>query len=839
MLAEWHVTIDGKPAGPFTAIQLTELVKRDRLRPADLVRKLDGPWTEAVNVEGLFSPPMRSTSPHLRVLGGAVIVFIAAATTLLLLPDEQLPQELAANPPHHESTQPPAVQLNSHQRGSTVVAVAPLPTAAPTPSAVASHVPSLAALPTSISTSPTIPTPAATSMPPSVNDSDPSIVPLSSVAAQVVTTMRSSSRRRSAIVLDSDGHVLTFSDGTGISDSVSVWHAATNKMAAIQGYAAVAPGKNMVLLRTDLKIKVPPIHFGAAPKVGDKLSLVAVRSPDGFESVASGQVTEKLSGQSLSDRRRLQKSSGLHDYDGRFFCVDLPEQPEDPAYFFANEAGEIVGLVAVRDREGGCVWGVEIGHVEELSSMNVGQVRPMSELNRRTMRNGRVILVTDLNPRGGGPKATASAVAPISPALAASPPPGPPAPSILGVPSLATPGDATSPPTASPSSTMSDQYTNFDLDAPFNAAGWTSAMQDLDLQRRALQQQRESILATVESLVTEAKQREAEYRQIDAQAVPLRQRFNFLQARINDLNLVQRTSEVQRNIDIYRSEQASLDAEYNRLAKPAAELQNRVIAINAELNDKRTALANLKSAGDESRRAFMKLMAPFQTPAVDRGQAAVAFFDPFTKADSQPAFAYFGRGMGHLLCEKLPEALADFDRALTLVPDEPTFLAVRGLAHLRNGEAEKARDDLAKSTLRDAKNSFSRYIYALLHCRNEVFAAAETQLKESQKIDSTDLAPTLLLALLKSTAKDGAFRNGKFALTLTERLPTDRWDVLLVTAAAKAETGDFTTAAMLAEKAGLAAPTNRKSWCDDCAKSFRSTEPLRIDWKTFEYWKRI
>ena len=839
MLAEWHIIIEGRPTGPLTAIQLVELAKRDRLRPADLVRKLDGPWTEAANVAGLFTPPTQSPSLLLRMLGGAMIVVIAATTTLLLLPDEQLPQEIAATSTHPESTRSPEVQLRSRPRGSAVATVAPLQTVPTTPPAVASQVPSDPAVATAISTGPTAPTPAATTTPSPVDNSNPSIVPLLNVAAQVVTTIQNSSWRRSAIVLDSDGHVLTFSDGTGIGDSVSVWHAATNKMAAIHGYVAVAPGKNMVLLKTDLKINVPPIHFGAAPNVGDKLSLVAIRSPAGFESVATGQVTEKLSGQSLSDRRKLQKFSGLHDYDGRFFCIDLPQQPEDSAYFFANEAGEIVGIVVVRDREGGCVWGVEISHVEELRSTNIGQVRPMSELNRRTMRNGRVILVTDLKSRGGGPTMIAGAVAPSSPAVAALPPPGPPASSIIGVPSRATPGDAMSPPTASPSSTTSDHYANYDFDAPFNASGWTSAMQNLDLRRRALQQQKESILATVDSLLTEGKQREAEYRQIDAQAVPLRQRYNFLQARINDLNLVQRTTEVQRNIDLYRSEQVSLDAEYNRLTKPAAELQKRVISINTELNDKRKALENLKSAGDESRREFMRLMAPFQTPAVDRGQAAVAYFEPLTKTDSQPAFAFFGRGLGHLLCEKYSEALADFDRALTLAPDEPTFLAVRGLAHLRNGAAEKARDDLAKSTLRDAKNSFSRYVYALLHCRNEVFAAAETQLKESQKIDSDDLAPTLLLAFLKVTAKDDAFRNGKFALTLTERLPADQWDVLLVTAAAKAEAGDFTAAVSLAEKAASLAPANRKSWCEECVKSFSGAKPLRIDWKTFEFWKRI
>ena len=63
MTAQWHVTVQGKQHGPFTDVQLANLVKKGKLASTDLVRKLDGPWVAASEVRGLFAQAKIAPAP--------------------------------------------------------------------------------------------------------------------------------------------------------------------------------------------------------------------------------------------------------------------------------------------------------------------------------------------------------------------------------------------------------------------------------------------------------------------------------------------------------------------------------------------------------------------------------------------------------------------------------------------------------------------------------------------------------------------------------------------------------------------------------------------------------
>jgi hypothetical protein len=116
MSAAFYCTVDGEPAGPFTAEELKRLALEGKLSASDSVRKgADGKWVPASRVKGLFEkkqsaslgdpvltefPPLASTRPKsapkrmrrfpgLLVGIGAVLVLAFVAGYLLSRKNEQ------------------------------------------------------------------------------------------------------------------------------------------------------------------------------------------------------------------------------------------------------------------------------------------------------------------------------------------------------------------------------------------------------------------------------------------------------------------------------------------------------------------------------------------------------------------------------------------------------------------------------------------------------------------------------------------------------------------------------------------------------------------------------
>ncbi|MBL9089984.1 MAG: hypothetical protein JNL96_02085 [Planctomycetaceae bacterium] len=841
MLAEWYVTIDAVQSGPLTGPQLAEAARTGRLRPNDFVRKLDGPWVAASTVRGLYAPPSHSNAGAgsfvrlvaLSFLALLIILASAAATSYLLrrdaddvtfAPASTVDARVDPQPPSGSGVEPLRRPATTAAAGATIAwseqgsppissppgaAIATLASAPPSQAPAPSNV----AVSPAIATSPTAATsPMAAPSPAAAQDAGADSYGVADIVRQVGTFRR----RLPSLVVGEDGLLLTFGNTYfRETDEITVEYSGTKSR--LLGLVAALPGKNMVLLKSDAHFPKVAARFGLPPKVGD--TVLAVHLAAGREplTLATGRVAELLSGQTMSDAARLAGGPGMYDYDGQFFRIELTSIPPNNEYFFVNDAGEIIGLFARADQDRTEVFAVEATHLDDLLALKSDEVQPLTKLNRRTFSRGRVTLVDQL-PSDSRVRPTPSATAgsrPVPAVVAAAPPIAVVAP-LPAAPVVAEP--------------------QFDLDAPFHAEQWTAAMRRFMERRQTLVEENRATAAQIESLGVERRQRQEEYRQLEVQAAPLRQRFNYLQARLNDLNLVQQTPEVRNNIANYQAEQRSLNAQYDQLMTPAAGLEKRVAEIDSQLKTSQSKLVELQGQTKEARRAFLRLTHPFEA-APQRGTAAVAYFAESAKIDSEPAFAYAGRGVGHLLCERFTDAVADFDLALTLTPDESTFLALRGLAQLRGGELEKARADLARSASRDSKNPLTPLISAMLHCRTGAPAAAEAQLKEAQKLDPQDPTANCLLALMKVTSTDDSFRNAKFGQILVDaalKLAPQRWDALLAAAAVQAEQGNFKEAVAFAARAEAAAPKRKIEWCRGLTQSFRDGKPLRIDWKTFD-----
>lgn len=64
MKVEWYCQVMGSEVGPLTQSQLIDMVRHQRLRPEDLVRRDNSAWVAAFEVKGLFAAaskrPMQS-----------------------------------------------------------------------------------------------------------------------------------------------------------------------------------------------------------------------------------------------------------------------------------------------------------------------------------------------------------------------------------------------------------------------------------------------------------------------------------------------------------------------------------------------------------------------------------------------------------------------------------------------------------------------------------------------------------------------------------------------------------------------------------------------------------
>src|SRR5262249_46259024 len=143
-------------------------------------------------------------------------------------------------------------------------------------------------------------------------------------------------------------------------------------------------------------------------------------------------------------------------------------------------------------------------------------------------------------------------------------------------------------------------------------------------------------------------------------------------------------------------------------------------------------------------------------------------------------------------------ALADFDAALALAPEDVDVLCNRGRTYKFSGEYDKARADYDAALRLNRYHPPGYYNRALLHVARKDFAAALADYGRATRIDREYANAFNNRAWLWATCPDAACRDGRRAVRaarracpLTGGAETGFLDTL---AAAYAEAGDFARA---------------------------------------------
>jgi Tfp pilus assembly protein PilF len=194
--------------------------------------------------------------------------------------------------------------------------------------------------------------------------------------------------------------------------------------------------------------------------------------------------------------------------------------------------------------------------------------------------------------------------------------------------------------------------------------------------------------------------------------------------------------------------------------------------------------------------------------------------------------AYHHRGLVLTSLEKYDQAIADFDEAIKLQPDEAPFYNSRGKAYHRKKDFEKALADYQKAIELNAK-------YAIAHNNRAILLRDMGRYEEALKdhelaIKFSPLFPEAYngRAWLMSSCPDKKFQNGKSAVEDAKRAcQLTNWndDVMLGTlAAAYARVGDFQQAERWLNSAVTVNPYRFVDERAEMKKQFAAKKPFEF-----------
>jgi Tfp pilus assembly protein PilF len=892
MEAPWIVEANGKKFGPFTTDQLMGFAKSGKIQPNFLVRKNGGPAVACAALKWLFgqgAPPRsdaeRRPSTEPRPAGGAssspvqptslaadyLVEAAAAATHAPPLqpaapPAPVVATSASARPPGFSSfaTTGAAILVgaaaavliyinlrsvvqpyggsNDAEQGAVAAGPGARPLAAAAPQIVVAPAPAPA--PTSRAMSengaaPIAPPPAAEAPQVAANAGQPGPPPAAG-RTSIAEARRSLVQLRlpmnagrtvigSGFVVDGFGTIATTLSACRQGSSLqAVFH--DGSVADVLGFLAAATGRDLVLLKT-AKGDTAPLAAGTSATAGTSVFVAGANATGG---VALTPTTVDRAEQLATP---IQGANGAIHLDAGLHAAILHDRvpPTSRGGAVLSEQGELLGLLSVATN--GEQFVIDHRHLTELMQSSDGIVRPVAEL---LPAEGAVAGI----PAGAGrpPMGMPGFAGPgfAGPAGAA---PGFGAPGFgapgFGVPAAGGPGRVRVFVNGVPVQPAVPQQP-----ALIGTSGsWINLLDSIYQRRAALISTRNKIQSVLRPLLAEANRLDREYRSLDQQARGVRARYAAVEDQIATLQrrrLIETdTYSIDDALDNARRELSRLQFTFQDLESDAGDLRNQFNAMKPQIDAQNDRMATMVKDANLLRTEFLKHLDPFGAPSKERGEEGVGYFSDKIKSEGDPSFALFGRGCAYLSRADNNLALADFDAAVKGAPQEAIFLTVRGVALSRLGDAAKARKDLADAIRFEDKNYWCRFQYALVLCRTEGFAIIEQQLKECMKLDPQATDAFTMMAMIKATGDD-KIRHADYALRMAQTAydlsPTKSWDVTMAMAAAHAEKGDFESAIKYAEESVNAAGERQAEWCRGHLQTVQAKKPLRIDWKTFDFW---
>jgi tetratricopeptide (TPR) repeat protein len=139
-------------------------------------------------------------------------------------------------------------------------------------------------------------------------------------------------------------------------------------------------------------------------------------------------------------------------------------------------------------------------------------------------------------------------------------------------------------------------------------------------------------------------------------------------------------------------------------------------------------------------------------------------------------------------------AIADFDKAIEINPQDPNGYTMRGRAYQIRNQLEKAITDFTKAVQIEPTNEIRYLQLENAYFKNGQYKEARNELKEAIRLNPKKSFLYSQLACFLAICPDASFRNGKEAVEAAERgcqLAEKGQDCAYALAMAYAEAGDF------------------------------------------------
>jgi tetratricopeptide (TPR) repeat protein len=249
----------------------------------------------------------------------------------------------------------------------------------------------------------------------------------------------------------------------------------------------------------------------------------------------------------------------------------------------------------------------------------------------------------------------------------------------------------------------------------------------------------------------------------------------------------------------------------------------------------------LVKAGDnasDEHGVLVSLVAIGRIGRVDRAAVipkseAIGYFSAAIEKNPSDPTLLLARGKVWFHLRKPAEGFADLNAGLRLHPDSGA-LTVRAWAWKQKGEADKAIADFDEAIRLDPNNSLALRVRGATWANKDDYAKALADFNEAIRVDPYNVDALNHRASFMAGSKHAEFRNGQQAVAdATRACELTDWKVsryLGTLAAAYSTQGDFDAALKWNAKAIELTPDGQRKYLIDAREMFEKKQPFRRDW---------
>lgn len=153
------------------------------------------------------------------------------------------------------------------------------------------------------------------------------------------------------------------------------------------------------------------------------------------------------------------------------------------------------------------------------------------------------------------------------------------------------------------------------------------------------------------------------------------------------------------------------------------DVQDRIQGLGVRVQ---TFPANIRNRKDDNAK-FTRIQTLIRARYSDPDQAMAAFNNQIREKGPTQCLAYMGQGIVHSRNNRITNAAAAFDKALSCAPSESLIAREAGVFHYRQGSKEKAVSLLSRALELNSRDHIARFFYARIQADSGKLRAAQDE----------------------------------------------------------------------------------------------------------------